>query len=267
MTWELKNSRVTGLVHCTAYLSRKSVRRFLYTIFCSPPCRWYCTDSSLTLAPFFHYAICFVQRHEEESVCLATVGYQRRFSCCCFVAVISLSMFHVIALITLFPNIIASLPFCRSGYLPAFMLALFILEFAPSQNNPLLSPRLASSLIYLISLSSHLLPLLLLSFSYPVVLQLDVLVAGAFPTRMPACEEFDYQECHLDATWMPPHKQSLKSGDLPLSLLTRSPLCRWYYTDSSRREHFFHCAHCFCRDTKKKSCLFVDSCRCLSPHK
>jgi hypothetical protein len=80
------------------------------------------------------------------------------------------------------------------------MLALFALESAPSQNSPLLSSRLTSSLIYLISLSSHLLPLLLFSFSYTVVLQLDVLVAGAFPTRMPACEEFDYQECHLDAT-------------------------------------------------------------------
>jgi hypothetical protein len=113
MTWELKNSRVTGLVHCTAYLSRKSVRRFLYTIFCSPPCRWYCTDSSLTLAPFFHYAICFVQRHEEESVCSATIGYQRRFGYCwfvhhtgraCFVEVVSLSMFHVISLLTLLPQ-------------------------------------------------------------------------------------------------------------------------------------------------------------------
>ena len=170
----------------------------------------------------------------------------------CFVEVVSLSMFHVIALITLLPKYRSSLRFCRSGNLSAFMLALFVLESAPSQNNPLLSPRLASSLIYLISLSSHLLPLLLLSSSYLVVLQLDVLVAGAFPTRMPACEEFDYQADPLESPQLPIAK-SLYFGDLPLSLLTRSPLCRWYYTDSSRREHFFHCVHCFCRGVKKKS--------------
>jgi hypothetical protein len=177
-------------------------------------------------------------------VCSALIGYQRRFGCCCFVhhrgdtcfvEVVSLSMFHVISFITLLPKFRSSLRFCRSGYPSAFMLALSVLESAPSQNNPLLAPRLASTLVYLISLSSHLLPLLL-SSSYPVVLQLDVLVAGAFPTRMPACEEFDYQADHLDAT---PIAKSLKSGDLPLSLLTRSPLCRWYYTDSSRRENLF----------------------------
>jgi hypothetical protein len=118
----------------------------------------------------------------------------------CFVEVVSSSMFHVISFITLLPKYRSSLRFCRSGYPSAFMLALFVLESAPSQNNPLLSPRLASSLIYLISLSSHILPLLLFSSSYPVVLQLDVLVAGAFPHE---CRLAKSSTTRL-TTWMPP---------------------------------------------------------------